>query len=520
MKAFSKKLLPILLLLWLVSCSSLKISDSISENYKKAGPNRIELRKALIYFTQKGDSLQLAALNYLIRNMDEHSFVEFAIYDSNDVEIKYDVLDYTDYDALVSAMDDLEEEHGELHYGRKTNASDLRTITADVLIDNIELAFQAWLSRKWAKNLPFEEFTELILPYRGSNEPVEKFRSWFMERYRDLPPEIAVKNDPIKVAQYINEDLKKWFGFDPRYYMHPTDQGFNEMRVNKLGRCEDMTNLAIYAMRANGLPVTSDYTPYWANTGNNHAWNAIISEDGNAVPFMGCEANPGNYGLPGKLAKAYRKTFSRQTDNLASRLYEWEKAPRWLSGSYYTDVTSEYTETTDITLKLIHDIPDSTRFAYICVFNSGDWQAIHWGELQGEQVTFTELGTGVAYLPMFFVHDELRPAGDAFILLDGGVLQTLKGSNNSVVTLSLTSTTKVKFEAATEGKELIHLKEGKTYLLKYWDDGWIDFGEKTAGGDPLVFENIPADRLYWLVEKDSRREERIFTWGNGKQIWW
>lgn len=37
-----------------------------------------------------------------------------------------------------------------------------------------------------------------------------------------------------------------------------------------------MTNLAIFAMRANGLAVTSDYTPFWADSSNNHAWNAIL----------------------------------------------------------------------------------------------------------------------------------------------------------------------------------------------------------------------------------------------------
>ena len=70
-----------------------------------------------------------------------------------------------------------------------------------------------------------------------------------------------------------------------------------------------MTNVTIYAMRANGLAVTSDYTPYWANSGNNHAWNAILTGEGKVVPFMGAEANPGEYRLANKLAKVYRKTW-------------------------------------------------------------------------------------------------------------------------------------------------------------------------------------------------------------------
>ncbi len=511
----------VLLGLLAVSCTCITITDeAIAENYEKAGTNRQELRKALIYFTHKGDSLQLAALKYLIRNMDEHSYVEFGIFDSNEVEIQFDVLDYSDYDAMVAAMDTMEVKYGELHYARKALSPDLTTITADLLIENIELAFRVWREKSWAQNLSFENFCELILPYRGSNEPVEKFRRWFIERYDELPLKPDEVTDPIAVAEYINNDLKQWFKFDPRYYRHPTDQGLEEMRTTGLGRCEDMTNLAIYAMRANGLPVTSDYTPYWANTGNNHAWNAILSTDGKAIPFMGCEANPGHYSLFGKLAKAYRKTYSRQTDNLASRLEEWESAPRWLSGSYYKDVTDEYTETTDLTISLKVDIPDSTRFAYLCVFNSGEWQAIHWGELYGSTVTFTQMGTGIAYLPMFYVHKQLLPAGMPFILESGGDIVALDGSDSDNVDLRLISTTRIKFEAATEGRDIVKLKDGAIYILKYWDDGWMDVGEQTVGSDPLRFDDVPGNRLYWLVEKDSRREERIFTWKNGRQVWW
>ena len=63
------------------------------------------------------------------------------------------------------------------------------------------------------------------------------------------------------------------------------DVGLVTMLFTHEGRCEDMTNLAIYAMRANALPVTSDYTPYWANSGNNHAWNAILGRDGEVLPW-------------------------------------------------------------------------------------------------------------------------------------------------------------------------------------------------------------------------------------------
>jgi len=145
---------------------------------------------------------------------------------------------------------------------------------------------------------------------------------------------MADPSDPIEAAVLINDDIKSWFKFDPRFYYHPTDQGLSEMLENGMGRCEDMTNITIYAMRANALGITSDYTPYWANSGNNHAWNAIVAPDGKVTPFMGAESNPGKYRLANKMAKTYRKTFSKQKNNLVFQKKKQEKVPGWLAGKY------------------------------------------------------------------------------------------------------------------------------------------------------------------------------------------
>ena len=38
--------------------------------------------------------------------------------------------------------------------------------------------------------------------------------------------------------------------------------------------------------------------------------------------------------------------------------------------------------------------------------------------------------------------------------------------------------------------------------------------------EPLSFENLPGDGLYWLVAEESRRLERIFTLVEGRQRFW
>lgn len=44
----------------------------------------------------------------------------------------------------------------------------------------------------------------------------------------------------------------------------------------------------------------------------------------------------------------------------------------------------------------------------------------------------------------------------------------------------------------------------------------------TAGADTygLDYEGVPAGHLYWLRDLTEGVEERIFTYEQGKQVWW
>ncbi len=62
---------------------------------------------------------------------------------------------------------------------------------------------------------------------------------------------------------------------------------------------------------------------------------------------------------------------------------------------------------------------------------------------------------------------------------------------------------------------------GDTYELLYWaGDDWISFGERLADDIRFVYENVPSKTLYWLRDLTTGKEERPFTYENGKQIWW
>lgn len=493
---------------------------NVTKALELADSNRAQLEKFLTHYANGSDSLKFQAACFLIGNMEGHSYVTYSLKDTTDVAIDFNIMHYPNLAALEASFDTLQKARGTLDFKKKVTTKDLNVITADFLINQINYAFRAWREKPWARWMSFSQFCEYVLPYRGSNEPLENWRDTFWQKYQGIQGKMTDSTDPIEAAKLINNDIMTWFGFDSRYYYHPTDQGMAEMLANHKGRCEDMTNVTIYAMRANGLAVTSDYTPYWANAGNNHAWNAIITPDGKAIPFMGDEANPGQYSLANKVAKVYRKMFGKQPETLTAQQHKQSKTPSWLSGESYRDVTADYQEVCDVTVALKKEIPDSVDIAYLCVFNDGEWKPIQWGRITNGTATFKAMGKEIAYLPALYLNEKIVPCGEAFILRGDCSSQGLQPTDQPANSVHLTATMTPKQELSTDGIAIGLLVPGKEYELFFWKDGWQSVGKSVAGDMPLSFDGVPANHLYWLEATGSDHSERIFTIKDGAQVWW
>jgi len=502
--------------------SESKYPDGISEVLKKAGANSKELEKVLKHYESDPDTLKLQAAYYLIGNMDGHGYATYYLHDSLDEKITFNVNDFASYEELLNSLDSIESIKGSLDFDKDTLILDMDVITADYLTNQIDLAFDAWREKPWAKKLAFHDFCNYVLPYRGSNEPLEDWREYFMDKYNGIQSQMKNPENAIEAASIINSDIRSWFKFDRRYYLHPTDLGLKEMLKTKMGRCEDMTNITIYAMRANGLAVTSDFTPYWANAGNNHAWNAIITTDHGVIPFMGAEANPGDYELQYKFAKVYRKMFAEQPDNLIFQKRKQDEIPGWLSGKSYIDVTPDYTEVRNFTARFEKEVPDSIDISYICVFNSGNWKAIDWARIEDSsglnESYYTDLAPGIAYLPALYQNEKIVPFGAPFYLSDS-IIEFIADTIN-LITLPLNETTSPEKAASTDGVMQTNLKSGQEYELMVWmNDQWMPYGVERVVNGSITFKNVPSHALYWMTEAESEKEERIFYFSDGLIHW-
>ncbi|MBN1619078.1 hypothetical protein JW887_07120 [Candidatus Dojkabacteria bacterium] len=58
------------------------------------------------------------------------------------------------------------------------------------------------------------------------------------------------------------------------------------------------------------------------------------------------------------------------------------------------------------------------------------------------------------------------------------------------------------------------------YELLYWNNKWISCGKKVATTYYVDFNNVPKGTIYWLKCLTEGKEERIFTYENGMQMWW
>ena len=65
------------------------------------------------------------------------------------------------------------------------------------------------------------------------------------------------------------------------------------------------------------------------------------------------------------------------------------------------------------------------------------------------------------------------------------------------------------------------IEVGDRYELLYWAGGhWVSLGEQVATTVKLVYDGVPAGTLYWLRNRTKGRDERIFTYEAGRQVWW
>ena len=146
---------------------------------------------------------------------------------------------------------------------------DLKNLTADFLLENVQLAYQAWEESPWKNELPQEIFLNNVLPYANINEGRERWRKEFYEQFKPL---IKAAKTPAEAAAILNQQIFPLLKVRYSTQRRRADQSPAESIKTGLASCTGLSILLIDACRAVGVPARFVGTPLWTNKTGNHSW--------------------------------------------------------------------------------------------------------------------------------------------------------------------------------------------------------------------------------------------------------
>ncbi len=402
--------------------------DRLNNVLLSAGSNKTELEKVLNHYKKLKDKEKYEAACFLIENMKGKYSLEgksldvyFGIYEDILKLYNNGIKNHKVLDSIVKVkIDSLEAYYGPVKYENLNKMPDVQVIKADTLIENIDLAFDVWRTKPWAKHVNFEQFCEYILPYRIHNEPLQNWRKNLKTEYETFIDSVKNKNDPKEIVRKINDYiLKDWKWLD-NFNKCSYFAGVNSFDHFKGGICEHHYLLLACIFRSIGIPCAIDFTPQWKHWAGQHSWMTVLDTTGKMIAF-----NPGNphfyythkvpLGLTGSASKVYRRTFAIQPSSLPENTDTLEYIPYPFNDRLVKDVTSEYDyQQTDIELKV--DNASKNKILYLSVFGYGLMNhPIGWSKIRGHKAFFKSVGVPAVFLPVYFENNKQVATSEPFI---------------------------------------------------------------------------------------------------------
>lgn len=503
-----------------LSCSlKRKMPENVTRAIEMAQSNSQELLKVINHYSvDEKDSLKLKAAYFLIGNMPGKGFQKFELRNRANNPVNLNLFQLKNRDSIQQYKLAFEYKHNtQIGFVNLGFQQDLKFVTAEFLLENIEYAFKAW-NLPWSKHLNFDQFCELILPYRMGEEPLQNWRKTFFEDYIWIADSIKSKEDLVKATCIINDKMKGVYNYrHGELDFYPGALTIEQVKDFGGGRCEDLNMFAAYCLRAVGIPIAFEITPFWSNSNyGGHSWLGLFNYDGKFVPFNAVYDNPTIGKLPfagARLAKAFRTSFATQENSFASICPDSVKIPPFFRSKNFKDISGEYLQVYDVDVKFDSDtiVP---RYAYLGVLNGKYWKPIFWSKTNGKLATFKNMASEVIYLPLFYEDKgDMRSknyvvAGNPFFLRKNGQKEVLvpnKNVNNPL-----------EFDFA----RLPWLIKGRQYQVMYWDKkDWIVDSSKhlltvnprsfKVGEKMLELRNVPNNTMYRIFSDSILSETSL-----------
>lgn len=240
-------------LLMLVSCRQSRLEWAL----RQAGENRLELEKVLEHYSENpADSLKYRAAVFLIENMPGHYSFRADRIDEYYSAVEH-LLDVR-Y-PLEAHRDSIEQTVMRFPDMYQYVESDIKLVSADYLIHNIEISFKDWKGSPLTRHITFGQFCDYLLPYKVVDlQPLDYWkdtlRGRYSVQYRSQPWPVQMKYSMYHAVNVINSALRD--AVQERPTVSNTYPLLAASNIDRLpfGTCDDYAFLATAVMRSEGIP--------------------------------------------------------------------------------------------------------------------------------------------------------------------------------------------------------------------------------------------------------------------------
>jgi len=149
---------------------------------------------------------------------------------------------------------------------------DLQSLSAEFLLENSRLTWQALRESAWADKIPQEIVFDALLPYANINERRDAWRKEFFEKFRPL---VKDAKSPADAAARLNQQVFPMVNVKYSTQRKKADQSPLESMESGLASCTGLSVLLVDACRAVGIPARIVGTPLWSDNSGNHTWVEI-----------------------------------------------------------------------------------------------------------------------------------------------------------------------------------------------------------------------------------------------------
>lgn len=257
--------------------------------------------------------------------------------------------------------------------------------------------------------------------------------------------------------------------------------------------------------------------------GRNVMYVSAFYENGRIIPF----GDPFHIMPDGTVKDIHANAKKKCTLNL-TRKYPFFGAQdffnfRMRQGKFQGSNTADFSKTTDlfvfneVTNGGWYEFPvtDTGKYRYLRYKSPndsyGNINELWFFDEKGDTIKGEIIGTeGVDWGPKERVFDNNILTGFQGISPDGHWVGLKLKTPKQV--------TKLRFIPRNDGN---CIEVGNKYELVYWKDGdWKVLATVEAKENILKLKNMPSNGLYVLKNLTKGHEERIFTYEDGKQVWW